>query len=160
MNLRSAVAGVLLTLAATSWNAANPVNDERPALRAALRTVTGSIVAVSNHPAEGGLQVVTVALETPNSDAGIVEVLLAPRQVLDEIEFTVEEGDAFRVRIFVGDEGPLKAHKAMNLTRGTMVRFRTLHGIPLWDSKGDWAGGGCRHRAVQGGGPRGRGPGR
>jgi hypothetical protein len=159
MSLRSAIAGILLTLAATSWTAASPVDDERPALRASLRTITGSIVAVSNHPAEGGLQVVTVALETSESGAEVLQVLLAPRKVLDEIEFAVEEGDDFRARVFVTDEGPVKAHKAMNLTRGTMVRFRTLRGIPLWDSGGEWAGGGCRYRAGHGGGHHGRGPG-
>jgi hypothetical protein len=160
MRIRRGAVGILLALAAAGWVVAGPEDDDRPALRASLRTVTGSIVAVSEQPGEGGLPVVTVALSEAGSDAERLEILLAPRPILEEIEFTIEEGDEVRLRVLADSAGPFRAHKAMNLTRGTMVRFRTLRGIPLWDSGGNWGGGGCRHRAGQGGGPRGRGPGR
>jgi hypothetical protein len=160
MSIRGSAVGFLLVLAVVGRASAGPEDADRPALRASLLTVTGSIVAVSEQPGEGGLPVVTVALAKAGSDAERLEILLAPRPILEEIEFTVEKGDEVRVRVLADSAGPFRAHKAMNLTRGTMVRFRTLRGIPLWDSGGNWGGGGCRHRAGHGGGPHGRGPGR
>jgi hypothetical protein len=152
------MAVALVLLAAVGSAAAEQPDAGAPPPRASVRTVMGTIVAVTDHPAEGGLPVVTVALESKNASTERLEILLAPRQVLDDIEFDVAEGDSLRVRVFVADRGPFKAHKVMNLTRDTMVRFRTLRGIPLWDAKGDWAGGG-RRRLRDGGGPHGRGGG-
>ena len=119
--------------------------------RTALRTVEGTVVAVYSQPAEGELKVVGVAVDTGAKEAGHFDLLLAPQQVLDEISFALDVGDRFRARVFVAEQGPLKVYKAMNLTKGTMVRFRSLHQVPLWGNAGDWEGGDCRRQGGQGG---------
>jgi hypothetical protein len=156
---RIAVAGALVLLAAVGISGAGPNDDKDQIRRASLRTVEGSVTGVSSVPAEGDLQVVTVRLETADAEHGRIEILLAPEQVLDDVGFAVQEGDAFRARVFVVDQGPMKAHKVMNLTRGTIVRLRTLHEIPLWDVRGRWEGGPSHEGARSGAGRQGRGPG-
>jgi hypothetical protein len=159
VNARIAAAGALVMLAVASIRGAAPNGEEGRIQRASLRTLEGSITGVGSVTAEGDLQVVTVRLETADVEQGRVEILLAPKQALDDIGFAVQEGDSFRARVFVVDEGPMKAHKVMNLTRGTIVRLRTLHEIPLWDVRGRWEGGPSREGARSGAGRQGRGPG-
>jgi hypothetical protein len=68
--------------------------------------------------------------------------MLGPRSALDEAGFDVEPGDTLRVRVFTGDDGdPLAAQRVLNLTRRTMMRLRTLHRDPLWNTSGRWEGG-------------------
>jgi uncharacterized membrane protein YgcG len=127
--------------------------EETPAAtRTSLRTVEGTVLSVFSRPAEGDLEVVAVALDAGALEPNHLDLLLAPQQVLDEISFGLETGDRLRVRVFVSDQGPLKVHKAMNLTRGTMVRFRSLRQVPLWGSTGGWEGGDCRKQGGHGGG--------
>jgi hypothetical protein len=154
--MRARIAIVLLAAVGPVAQAQGDAGAPPP--RASVRTISGTVVAVNDRPAEGDLPVVAVALESKDDTTGRLEILLAPRRVMDEIEFAVEEGDSLRVRLFVADQGPFKAHKVMNLTRDTMVRFRTLRGIPLWDTRGEWAGGEGR-RLRDGRGPHGRGVG-
>jgi hypothetical protein len=96
---------------------------------------------------------VTLAAEQGARGEELV-VLLGPEQALDEIGFAVEAGDRLRVRVFRADEGAVRAHKVLNLSRGTMVRLRTLRQVPLWNGQGAWQGGPCR--SGQGGGGAGR----
>jgi hypothetical protein len=152
MKLRTPIAAVLLTVVAVGRPAVAHETEELPGRRTSMRTVEGTVVELSTLPAEGDLPVVAVTLHTNGPDAERLEVLLAPESVLQDIAFDIEPGDALRARVFVADQGPFRVHKALNLTRGTMVRFRTLSQIPLWNSAGEWDGGPCRRR----GGPGGR----
>jgi len=140
---------------------ATPAGENQVSHSTALRTVEGTVVNVFSRPGEGNLQVVAVALDTGAREPDHLDLLLAPQQVLEEISFDLEKGDRLRARVFVSDQGALKVHKVMNLTRGTMVRFRSLRQVPLWDGTGDWEGGDCRRQGVHGGthGPRGGGGG-
>jgi len=99
----------------------------------------------------------SVAPEDP--DAEPLSILLAPQQVLDTIGFEVSVGDSIRAKVFVAAEGPVKAHKVRNLSRGTTVRLRALHETPLWSSQGEWEGGACRGGSRHGGQGAGRGQG-
>ena len=59
---------------------------------------------------------------------------------------------------------PAKAQKVQNVTRGLMVRFRTMRTVPLWSSTGAWHGGPSRvspgaHHGQSGRGGTGAGPG-
>jgi hypothetical protein len=151
---------VLAAAIVLGWTTQAAAAGGPPAERTSLRTVEGTVVAVSSLRAEGDLEVVSVALHTGDADSGQLDLLLAPQQVLQEISFDLEAGDRLRARVFVEEAGPLKVHKAMNLTRGTMVRFRSLREVPLWGTSGDWEGGACRREGGHGqGGPRGRGGG-
>lgn len=141
-------ATLVVSLASTTTLA----GEEHHAQSTSLRTVEGTVVSVSSRLAEGNLRVVAVALDTGVTEPDHLDLLLAPQRVLDEISFGLEEGDRLRVRVFVADQGPLKVHKAMNLTRGTMVRFRSLRQVPLWGNAGDWEGGDCRRQGSHGGG--------
>ena len=140
------------TLVVSLTSAATLAGEEHSGQSTSLRTVEGTVVSVSSRPGEGNLRVVAVALDTGVTETGHLDLLLAPQRVLDEISFGLEEGDRLRVRVFVADQGPLKVHKAMNLTRGTMVRFRSLRQVPLWGNAGDWEGGDCRRQGSHGGG--------
>jgi|GEM_PF-2323437 len=142
------ITALLASLGATS----TPAEEKVVPTRTALRTVEGTVVDVSSRPAEGDLEVVAVTLDAGAKEPNHLDLLLAPQQVLDEISFGLEPGDRLRVRVFVSDMGPLKVHKATNITRGTMVRFRSLRQIPLWGSAGGWEGGDCRKQAGHGGG--------
>lgn len=124
----------------------------------ALRTVEGLVASIGNHKAEGDLE--TLALELILSEGEEPQtILLAPRESCQEIGFEVEVGDRVRARIFVTPESPAKAHKALNLTRGTMVRFRTLRNVPLWTASGAWQGGPSQTRPGGGRRPRQQSPG-
>lgn len=114
------------------------------ASKVALRTLEGSVVAVEALPGEGDLELLAVALAVHGQEEP-VKVLLAPEQTCREIGFEIEEGDQLRVRVFVGEPGvPAKAQKAQNISRGLMVRFRTVRTIPLWSATGVWHGGASR----------------
>ena len=147
--IRIALAAVLLLGSVTGATANEEKNPPQPT---SLRTVEGTVVSVFSQPAEGDLQVVAVALDTGETATDHLDLLLAPQQVLDEISFDIARGDRLRARVFVSDQGALKVHKALNLTRGTMVRFRSLRQVPLWDGSGDWEGGACRRQGGHGGG--------
>jgi hypothetical protein len=125
---------------------------EQPGRYTSLRTVEGTVIDVSTRPAEGDLNVVAVSLDTGSPEPTHFDLLRAPQQVLDEISFALETGDRLRARIFVSDQGPQKVYKAQNLSRGTMVRFRSLRQVPLWNAAGDWEGGACRRQGGHGGG--------
>jgi len=151
LSLASKIA-LAATLVVSLVSAATLAGEAHSAQSTSLRTVEGTVVRVSSRLAEGNLQVVAVALDTGVTEPDHLDLLLAPQRVLDEISFGLEEGDRLRVRVFVADQGPLKVHKAMNLTRGTMVRFRSLRQVPLWGNAGDWEGGDCRQQGSHGGG--------
>ena len=157
MKFPALIAAVLLALVVPHLSplAAEPADP--PIRRTSLRTVEGQVVKVTSLPAEGDLPVVSVTLDASKPAPERLEILLAPESVLEDIAFEVEQGDVLRARIFVADGQPSKAHKAMNLTRGTMVRLRTLREIPLWNAAGKWDGGPCRRNASPGGGYRYRG---
>jgi hypothetical protein len=159
MSLRKSIAMWLPLLALSAWTAGAHETDDAAARRTSLRTIEGSVTAISTSPGEGDLPVVAVTLETTGAESERFVVLFAPERVMDEIAFTVEEGDALRARIFVDEKGPSRAHKVMNMTRGTMVRFRSLSGVPLWGARGEWEGGPCRERVRYRGGREGRGQG-
>jgi len=159
MSARAIRAVMLMSLAVTALGSPAAGGEHAQDRPTSLRTVEGIVVSVFAAPAEGDLQVVAATLETGEAKLGQLEVLLAPKRVLDEIAFDVRQGDRLRARVFVADEGPLKVHKAMNLTRGTMVRFRSLREVPLWNTTGDWEGGPCRRSSGHGGGHQGRGQG-
>lgn len=127
--------------------------------RASLVTVEGEVRSVERTPGEGDLEVLSLRL-APRQGGEEMEILLAPEPALKEIGFDVQEGDTIRVRVFTEAGASARAHKIMNLSRSTMVRLRTLHQIPLWDSTGAWQGGTCRQspggtgqRRRGGGGP-------
>jgi len=121
------------------------------------RMVQGTVIAVGLQPGEGALELVTARLAIDGGDGQELELLLAPKAVLDEIGFVVETGDRMKARVFVSESGASKVHKARNLSRRSMVRLRTLREIPLWDGAGSWMGapgmGGGEHgRPGMGGG--------
>lgn len=106
-----------------------------------LAVVEGTVLEVGIQPGEGGLELVTVRLSNQRSDSSELELLLAPRSVLEETGFTVQKGDRLKARVFTATEGPAAVHKVLNLTQNSMVRLRTLRQIPLWNGAGMWQGG-------------------
>ena len=134
-------------------------------LRSSLITVEGTVLSVASAPGEGDLEVLSVTLAPTGAEGRKMDLLLAPKATLDEVDFQVEQGDQIQARVFPADDGPAKVHKVQNLTRHTMLRLRTLHRIPLWDGVGAWQGGpGQGAMGGRGGhgqhGQRGNGPGR
>jgi hypothetical protein len=135
--------------------------------RYAFTTFEGEVVEMGEHPGEGELQLVSLDLAPDGGEQDKLTVLLGPVTAWREIGFEVEPGDRVRVRVLLADEGqPVKAQKILNLSRRIMVRLRTMHDVPLWDSTGAWQGGpgrayrGGRHGADRGAGrPPPRGPG-
>ncbi len=128
-----------LTLLPALIAVASQPTDAKPR-KLALKTVEGVVASIDEHKGEGDLETLAVELTLSESQETRV-VLLAPPESCREIGFEIEVGDRIRARIFVDAEGPAKAHKALNLTRGTMVRFRTLRSVPLWTASGAWQGG-------------------
>jgi len=132
-------------LVALSFLASSPpaTRAEEPPVRptASLRTVEGEVVALHELPGEGELTVVAADLALPG-EGGELRVLLAPRGVLEEIDFPIEVGDRIRVRIFAEGDGPEAfAQRVLNASRGALVRLRTLRREPLWNASGVWRGG-------------------
>jgi hypothetical protein len=167
--------GLLLALAGALGLAGAAVADRGRPERAELETLEGTVTALTEAPGEGGLAVVAADLDAGEGREP-VRVLLAPAEVLDEIDFKVEVGDRLRVRIFADEDSPARAHRVLNLSGNRIVRLRTLRQIPLWSSTGVWQGGDARrgpgygpggppasggHRTHgAGGGPGSGGPGR
>ncbi len=125
----------------------------------AMRTIEGQVISIGQFEGESHLEVVMVSLATGGQDEPPVEILLAPETVCSQIGFEIRMGDRLRARVFL-DDGPQRVQKIQNLTRGTMVRMRTLHSRPLWNAVGAWYGGPMRtdparhrHRGGRGEGP-------
>lgn len=126
-----------------------------------MRTIEGELLAVSLYAGEGDLDLMLAELRLADGSGEAMQILLAPHEVCDELGLELEPGDRVRARIFLGNEGPWRVQKIQNLSRGTMVRLRTLHQTPLWNTAGSWQGGPMRttpgrHRHGQTG--RGTGP--
>lgn len=146
---------MLIVLLAAVGIASAARDGARPA-RSSLKTVIGSVESMAIVPGEGGIDVVRVKLLLEGEAGGSLDVLLAPELLMSDIGFIVQEGDRLKVKYFLDEEGPARAHKVLNTTRGSMVRFRTLRQIPLWSNQGAWQGGAARPQPGRGGGsPRG-----
>jgi hypothetical protein len=115
-----------------------------------LAEIRGPVVGISAVPGEGDLDVVAVEIDASPDPARLI--LLGPPSMLEEAGFEVAEGDVLRIKVFVAERAgdPEAALRVLNLTRRTMVRLRTFHQDPLWDTSGRWEGTGM-HGA---GGPR------
>lgn len=142
----SAIAAVLTALLSLT----SAADHERTAGRASLAKVEGVVISVETFSGDGG-DLTVARIRVGESEPRELSIALAPEETLSQIGFDVQVGDRLRARIFLSDEDPVLAHKVLNLTRGTMVRFRTLTRIPLWNGRGQWQGGSCRG----GGGGRG-----
>lgn len=118
--------------------------DDRTSDRASLMTVEGVVFAVETVSAEGGGNITAVRLVLERPESREIDVLLAPANALSQTGFEIEAGDRLRARVFLTGEDALEAHKVMNLSRGMMIRLRTLRRVPLWDGSGRWQGGPCR----------------
>ena len=129
------------------------VPAEEQADRSSLVTVEGIVDAVETRFTDGGGAITSVRLRVDEPDPRELDVLLAPENALRETGFEIEPGDRVRARIFLSGDQEVEAHKVMNLSRGMMVRLRTLRMVPLWDGEGRWQGGPCRDQA---GGGQGR----
>lgn len=128
--------------------------------KSSLLTIEGRVTSVGTHVGEGDLELVEVRLRLSDASERDVGILLGPEGAMEATGFSVEEGDRLRAKIFSDDEEPARVHKARNLSRDTMVRFRTLRQIPLWDGQGVWQGGPGRGPGAGGHSGRGHGPGR
>lgn len=118
-----------------------------------MRNIEGEVLSVGHHSGEGNLDLVQADLRT-SDDGEAVQLLLAPQRVCNEIGFEIGPGDRVRARIFVDDSSSYRVQKIQNLSRGMMVRLRTLHQTPLWNAVGTWEGGPIRtspeqHRSGQ-----------
>jgi hypothetical protein len=112
---------------------------------ASLYLIEGEVTAIGTRIAEGDLPVLSIEV---SKEGKPLHLLLAPGDVLEQIGFEIEVGDIVRARSFEPDSDAVAyVQKIMNVTRGEMVRLRTLRADPLWDSAGRWQGsGGGRHR--------------
>lgn len=159
---RSAVLVAALLLAIAGSDAGERGRAARASL---LRVTEGVVVSVAEAAAEGDLRAVMVRVE--EEEGGGTDLVLAPAPVLEQAGFHVEEGDRLRARFFATESSkPARVQKVLNLSRGLMVRLRTLHRHPLWDGSGNWQGapgghrGGRRHGHGSGrGSKQGPGPG-
>jgi len=127
-----------------------PSRAEHSAERSSLVTVEGIVDAVETRFADQGEGITSVRLRVDEPDARDLDILLAPESALRETGFEIEAGDRLRARIFLSDDPEVEAHKVMNLSRGMMVRLRTVRRVPLWDSDGQWQGGPCREQGGTG----------
>lgn len=84
----------------------------------------------------------SVATET----RGTVRIRLAPPEVLERERFVLSTGDRVSARVF-GDEVPHGVHRITNVTTGSSLRLRCLHGDPLWNGAAVQQG----HRRWRGG---------
>jgi len=112
----------------------------KPEIRSSLLTVEGEVLAIGHEAGEGGVDLLMVTL-AGNEQKPPISLLLAPAEVLDALGFEIAVGDRLEAKVFPDFEGPAKVHKVKNLSHGTMLRLRTLHRIPLWNSAGIWQGG-------------------
>lgn len=127
-----------LSLIASTTDVTLAAHDKR-----SMRVVEGEVIAIGQQVAEGDLEVLQARLHSTR-DGGSISLLIAPTTVCDQIEFTIEPGDHIRARVFMDDTRSFRVQNIHNLTRGTMVRLRTLREIPLWDVNGSWQGGPVR----------------
>lgn len=139
--LSAAVILASLAVASARWAAADQAEPR------VLRTLEGTVVALGESQAEGGLTVLSLRVDA-DDPAG--EILLAPEQILLEVGFEVQVGDRIKARVFAErDSQRLLAQRVMNLSRKQILRLRTLQREPLWDRAGTWQGvqqGVGRHR--------------
>ena len=124
------------------------------AKKLALSTLEGEVVSLRLSQGEGDLELLAVEIRAEDGNGDAVVVLLAPESACEEIGFEGSAGDRLRARVFVQDDGIAKAHKVLNLSQGTMVRFRTLRNVPLWTSTGAWQGGSSRVQPGSANAPR------
>jgi hypothetical protein len=62
-------------------------------LRSSLVTVEGTVTGVGSAQGEGDLEALSVTLAPKDGEGKELNLLLAPRSTLDEVEFQVEQGD-------------------------------------------------------------------
>lgn len=148
------MAGLTVVLLA-ALGLVSALGDERAARRSSLATFEGVVRSIESVPSDQGAGTDVAWITIDHPEPRDLAVKLAPHGTLEQIEFDVQVGDRLKVRVFLSDEQPVLAHRVQNLTRGTMVRLRTLTRIPLWDGRGQWQGGPCLD---QRGGPGRRGP--
>jgi hypothetical protein len=124
-----------------------------------MRSLEGQVLSVEHHTGEGGLDLLQAQVRSTNGSE-TVQILLAPQEVCEQIGLQIAPGDRIRTRVFVEETTSYRVQKIQNISRGTMVRLRTLHETPLWDSAGRWQGGPLRtsthghpNRRERGGGP-------
>jgi len=123
-----------------------------------LLTVEGVVDSVETASGGPGEAVTAIRLRADDPQPRPMRILLAPESALRETGFEVEAGDRLRARVFLSGGDTFEAHKVRNLSRGTMVRLRTLRRIPLWDADGRWQGGpGRQHHGAGRPGTRQRG---
>jgi hypothetical protein len=139
-----AVVGAAPATAAQAPATAPPATDGAAEQAAALVTLEGTVAELREAEGEGGLSLRGFVLATGRDEDGgaaVEQILLAPDGALAEAGFEVEVGDRVRVRVFVtAGSRTAYAQKALNRTRGRMVRLRTLRQEPLWDAAGRWQG--------------------
>ena len=121
--------------------------------------VEGRVVAVERTTGPNGLDLLEAEIEVDTEPARKLRLLLAPPGICEQIGFAVDEGDLLRARVFAEGTGVHEVQKVSNLSRGTMVRLRTMRHIPLWSASGSWYGGEMRtgpgpHRVRARGGRR------
>jgi hypothetical protein len=138
-----AVVGAAPATAAQAPATAPPATDGAAEQAAALVTLEGTVAELREGEGEGGLSLRGLVLVPSDGDGGaaVEQVLLAPDGALAEAGFEVEVGDRVRLRVFVtADSRTAYAQKALNQTRGLIIRLRTLRREPLWDAAGRWQG--------------------
>ena len=139
-----AAAAAAPAIAAQAPPAAPPATGSAAEPAAALVTLEGTVAELREAEGEGGLSLRGFVLATGRDEDGgaaVEQILLAPDGALAEAGFEVEVGDRVRVRVFVtAGSRTAYAQKALNRTRGRMVRLRTLRQEPLWDAAGRWQG--------------------
>jgi hypothetical protein len=146
---------IYLVLLLTALAAGLPVQAADGVDHSSLKTVEGVVTGIDRVSGEGGVEILQVTLGgTEGADP--LSFLLAPAEALQSIGFEVREGDRLKVKCFFEGDGPARVHKIMNVSRGSMVRLRTLRQIPLWDNRGLWQGGPILSRPGAGGGHNGR----
>ncbi len=143
--------GTLMVLLLTCLATVLPVYGAGGAEHSSLKTVEGVVVAIDLVPGEGGVEIMQVILGEIEG-AGPLSFLLAPAEALQSIGFEVQVGDRLKVKCFYEGDGPARVQKMMNMSKGSMVRLRTLRQIPLWDNRGLWQGGPSIQRPAHGGG--------
>ena len=153
-------AALILALSCVALAAApGPLAADDAGGATAVLVVEGRVTSLGETAGEGGLSVVVVTVREGDRDHA---AMLAPGNVLREIGFEIEPGDAVRARLLVPEDGSMpRVQKILNRTRGAMARLRTLRQLPLWDGEGRWQGSldhgsGAGHRHRGGAGGRGR----
>lgn len=158
MSARPAIVWLLL-LALGAGTAAAGGHRGQAAKRSSMVDLKGEVLVVATCPQEDGPPLLCVTLDPDKDRYEQVQVLLAPPSTMEEIGFEVAAGDRLQVRIFERQNGTAEAQRVRNLSRGSMVRIRTLYQVPLWTATGTWRGGTCQGQSGAGAGRQGQGPG-